>query len=733
EYLVTVSVTDTDDGLPPSIATFTVLVRNAAPTATLTGPTTMTEGTTAEFYVTASDVAGDVLEYDWLFDYDGNPASFAVPQATGTAAAFRFGQDGEYVVAVRVRDEDGGETIVTHVVTVANVPPTVNLGPDRIAPEGAPIVFDALLDGLFTDPADGMDMPVTFRWSVISDNGQVIPPGDQGGFSFTPLNEGVYVVTLEVDDGGLDGVRTDQLQITVVNVLPQVTILGPSTVVEGPLTPVQFIAVITGDDTDTHVVAWNVISSNGQVVGNGSGDTFAFTPLNNGTYWITATVTDGADVTSQLHTLTVQNAAPQVTSLTAAPLASVGRPVQIAGQFVDPGADAWTATIEVAGYGRVPVLVDPVTRQISMDYIFSEARDYELRLTVYDNDGAASTAAVTTLTVAPAAVPLNVTGVVVNDAGNPNRSGVRSLTFTFDEPATLAGASSLKLFNHTTGQAIDLSTATLVGNGTTAVTWNLLELALPDGRYTAELAAGTVLGLERTHTFAFHKLTGDLDGDGLVNFNDYFAVREQFDKSGAAYRTGDADGDGLVNFNDYFSVRTAFDAVLAPVTFDFGDAPTAAQSGLAASYPTTLAANGAQHVVTGNTLRLGTTRDTENNGQPTAAANGDGADEDGIVMGDLALGTTVGVVVTANGVTTTAFLNAWIDFNRDGDWDDPGEQVFIDQPIVNGTNHLAIVVPSFAHEGMTFARFRLTQTVGYFYVGLAPDGEVEDYQLNIIS
>ena len=91
-------------------------------------------------------------------------------------------------------------------------------------------------------------------------------------------------------------------------------------------------------------------------------------------------------------------------------------------------------------------------------------------------------------------------------------------------------------------------------------------------------------------------------------------------------------------------------------------------------------------------------------------------------------GTNVNVTVTSSG---PGFINGWIDFNADGDWDDPGEQVFDDVPVVAGANNLQITVPVGATLGSTFARFRLTESAGYSYFGLAPNGEVEDYQLTI--
>ena len=65
---------------------------------------------------------------------------------------------------------------------------------------------------------------------------------------------------------------------------------------------------------------------------------------------------------------------------------------------------------------------------------------------------------------------------------------------------------------------------------------------------------------------------------------------------------------------------------------------------------------------------------------PVAATCGDGADEDGVVFSTpLVAGTTATIEVTAS---TAGFLNAWIDFNNDNDWDDSGEQIFTDEKCI---------------------------------------------------
>jgi VCBS repeat-containing protein len=109
--------------------------------------------------------------------------------------------------------------------------------------------------------------------------------------------------------------------------------------------------------------------------------------------------------------------------------------------------------------------------------------------------------------------------------------------------------------------------------------------------------------------------------------------------------------------------------------------------------------------------------------------NGD--DEDGVIFeGGLIRTVDTQIVVTAS---AAGLLDAWVDFNQDGDWTDAGEQVFSSQPVQAGLNALSIVTPASAKLGFTSARFRLSSAGGLQPTGLAADGEVEDYQIRVIT
>lgn len=159
---------------------------------------------------------------------------------------------------------------------------------------------------------------------------------------------------------------------------------------------------------------------------------------------------------------------------------------------------------------------------------------------------------------------------------------------------------------------------------------------------------------------------------------------------------------------------------------DYGDAPDP-------SYPTLLVNNGARHAIVPGVI-LGKKIDAEVNGQPNGTATGDDAtpppppgDEDGVTLwgGRMIPGIAAGVTVSAS---ANGFLSAWVDFNVDGSWATPGDQIFTNVWVTNGANSLTFNVPLGAARGTnTFARFRFSTIAVPTFTGLAMDGEVEDY------
>ncbi len=162
---------------------------------------------------------------------------------------------------------------------------------------------------------------------------------------------------------------------------------------------------------------------------------------------------------------------------------------------------------------------------------------------------------------------------------------------------------------------------------------------------------------------------------------------------------------------------TVFNVNIGGGAFDFGDAPS--------PYPTQLDANGARHsLLNGTDLFLG--------GVPTSESNARDSDEDdGITFNtEYVQGATASFTATASG---NGFLDAWFDFNGNGNWTDPGEKVADSIAVISGTNVLVFTVPAGATVGDTYARFRISANGGLGPTGEVDGGEVEDYLVTIDS
>ncbi|MDG2223431.1 MAG: Ig-like domain-containing protein [Rubripirellula sp.] len=161
--------------------------------------------------------------------------------------------------------------------------------------------------------------------------------------------------------------------------------------------------------------------------------------------------------------------------------------------------------------------------------------------------------------------------------------------------------------------------------------------------------------------------------------------------------------------------------ILLP-TFDFGDAPE--------PYPVLQSSDGAKHSL--GDLFLGNLVDAEFDGIPSALADSDENDEDGIVaVTTIVAGDQPTLSSLAVSASKPGKLDGWVDFNQDGDWDDSGEQVFESVALTAGENILPLTVPADSQSGETFARFRVSEAGGLTPIGSVSNGEVEDHRVTL--
>jgi PKD repeat protein len=178
-YAVTLVVTD-PSGAADTAAT-TATIANAAPTATLTAPSSISEGSGYTVSISGSDAGGaDVASLEYALDC-GLGAGYSAYSPTGKSVTCPVQRDQRAAVTVRgkVRDKDGAERAYSRSVSILNATPAVTLAATTattLAPGGTLGV-----EGRFTDAGLG-DAPWTY--TVVWGDGTTSTTGStsaQGG------------------------------------------------------------------------------------------------------------------------------------------------------------------------------------------------------------------------------------------------------------------------------------------------------------------------------------------------------------------------------------------------------------------------------------------------------------------------------------------------------------------------------------------------------------------------
>jgi len=163
--------------------------------------------------------------------------------------------------------------------------------------------------------------------------------------------------------------------------------------------------------------------------------------------------------------------------------------------------------------------------------------------------------------------------------------------------------------------------------------------------------------------------------------------------------------------------------------FDFGDLPD--------SYGTSKAVDGAAHGYGGPIL--GTAKDLEGDAHVSDNADGDDLtndnDDDGVIFPQLQEDGTVSISVTLSDISGSAVVQGWFDWNGDGEFD--ASEMAINEVVTsNGVTSISVFAPVGSFDdtlGETVARIRVSTAGGLSWDGTAADGEVEDYQIEILT
>ncbi|WP_279244293.1 PKD domain-containing protein [Candidatus Litorirhabdus singularis] len=390
-YTVAVRVTD-DDG-STDIATLAVVVADTEPTAKVTGTDTMVEGDTGNYDASESSVpVGSIVSYQWDWDYSG---TFAPSGDAGALQSHKYPEDGSYLVAVRVTDDDGSTAIATQAVTVSNATPVVAAGSDQ---SGLPGTLISLAPATFADAGVLDTHTAQINWGDGDSEAGGLTQGEGSGSvagSHSYAGSGTYTVTVAVtDDEGATG--TDSFQVSISaspNLVPQVTVGDDATIDEGG----TFSG--SGSFTDTDDSAWTA------TVDYGDGSAVQPLPVTgmafvlehdyaeDGEYIVTVIVNDGSgDGTDQLQ-VTVNNLAPVVEAGADQGGVTLGANVDLdPATFTDAGIeDTHTAVVNWGdGSGGQVATVDQSAGggSVQSSHSYSSSGSFTVTVTVTDDEGA---------------------------------------------------------------------------------------------------------------------------------------------------------------------------------------------------------------------------------------------------------------------------------------------------------------------------------------------------------
>ncbi|MGF2035053.1 MAG: beta strand repeat-containing protein [Nostoc sp. CmiVER01] len=297
--------------------------------------------------------------------------------------------------------------------------------------------------------------------------------------------------------------------------------------------------------------------------------------------------------------------------------------------------------------------------------------------------------------------------------------GAGSSGFTFNDQSIAANAHPLRtIINGTfpsSGYVPINGDYTSPGNGSDQPNWAIVfkRQALAKGRVTLGQAGAYIDDSMEIY------LNGVRVGNPVLAFTNNLPANKV---STVSVNAGDIIEIRLSNYDNIggFVVSTDF-------VSDFGDAPS--------SY------GEASHAISCGNPSLGATVTGEYSQSYSANADGDSGDDGVTLPSGLIIGKSASITVNAS---TAGFLNAWIDFNKNGVFDS-GEQLSLTNvtnatsatvnnvPLNAGNNTLTFTVPSNATVGSSFARFRFTtSTVATpSPTGSGGAGEVEDYAVKL--
>lgn len=213
-YVISLIVNDDTTNSLPAYATVLVTDQNTVPIANAGADQDVNTNTLVSLSATGSyDGDGDPLTYLWTMGSKPVGSSASLANSSALVTTFTADIAGVYTISLIVNDGHNSSLVDTVTVTASfvNAAPVANGGPDQNIMAGATVSLDG------AGSTDANADPLAFSWSMTSK-----PAGSQAALSgttsaspsFTADKDGIYIVSLTVNDGTVDSSLPDTVQIT---------------------------------------------------------------------------------------------------------------------------------------------------------------------------------------------------------------------------------------------------------------------------------------------------------------------------------------------------------------------------------------------------------------------------------------------------------------------------------------------------------------------------------------
>ncbi len=343
----------------------------------------------------SSDPNGDPLTFSWT--QVGGPVTVELSDPASVRPSFVATRWGDYRFRLAVSDGKAASSPDEVTITVRNVAPTAQAGPDQVVDAGSAV----MLDGRGSSDPNGDSL--AFAWSQTEGPAVALARADSAQTSFIPVVAGVYGFRLVVSDGVNTSAPDDvRIVVNATNRVPTAN-AGEDQTVEVGSTVLLDGSGSADPDGDGLVYAWSQVEGPETVVLEGAHSALAsFTAGAAGTYRFELVVNDGK-VASAPDTVTVTvvriNRPPVALAVAAPEYVEVGDRVTLDGSASydpdgDPLAYEWVQT------GGPEVVLEGAGSARAGFYAVNEGV-LTFRLVVRDSDFAS----------APAEVVVTVNGV----------------------------------------------------------------------------------------------------------------------------------------------------------------------------------------------------------------------------------------------------------------------------------------------------------------------------------